>query len=295
MPKENLEALAKKLGIGPYANKNAGSSGGKDPEEPKVNIKDDDDYFTFLNIPYASDKFGSVSLTKTLVDDQKKKNHNQWRDWSKSPENKEVVPTVRMVYQIMRRLYELRDNQELQEVRDACIALFREDIAKNVPHTGTNITYGQNLEGTINHLQPNKTDLPINVDIPEFEIHKDNDNWSYLILAKEQPESDLGNVEQIPEDAKPFLEALLGEGYEQVGAVCQYIDSLTDTGNLREIRLWTPSQKARNCKRAVVLGRNIYGFDVGCGDVIYDVRPARGAVIVEQKKVPVEIKVNLND
>jgi len=283
MPKENLEALARKLGIGPYANKNAGISGGKDQEESK-GVKIDDDYFTFDNISYSQGKVGSVGLTKILVDDQKKKNHDQWREWSKSSENKEVVPNVRIIYQIMRRLYEQRDNPEMQEVRDACIALFRDDIAKNVPHTGTKIIYGQNLEATINHLQPDKTDLSLSVDIPEFEISANNDNWSYLVLAKEQAESELGNVEQIPDEARPFLEALLGEGYEQVGAVCQYIDSLTNDGNLREIRLWTPSRKARNRERAVVLGRDVVSrFVIFCGDLINDDGPARGLVIVEQK------------
>lgn len=286
MPKKNLEDLARKLGIGPYANKNTGSSDGQGQDEPKSSIKIDGNYFTFFNVPYAPDNVGNVSLTKELVDGKQNKNHDAWREWSKTPANKEVVPHVRIVYQLMRCLYETRDNPDLEEVRNACLAIFREDIAKKVPHTGTKIKYGAGLEATINHLESDKTNSSINVDIPEFEVYKDNDSWSYLVLAKEQPESELGTVEQIPEEAKPFLEALLGEGYEQVGAICQYIDSLNDNGNLREIRLWMPSKKARNCERAVVLGRYVvsYGFSIDCDDDVGYVRPARGVVVVGAPK-----------
>ena len=108
--------------------------------------------------------------------------------------------------------------------------------------------------------------------------------WTYLELASEQAAGKLGTMNQIPANARPVLEALLGQGYQDAGAVFQYAGKPLDNGNLRKVWFCTPTAKGRaRCPwRALVLGvGGISRFDVDAGGRIDDGWPARGVVVRE--------------
>ena len=255
---KKLDEIARKLGIGKYAKPEM-----ELPQEIiKENVLEDDEYFIF------PDKSGSeYKLGKNLLENGVIQNQPYWLQ----REGDSTIINSRDLYQMMHRLYSLR-NEDNDAVNN-CISLLREDFTKNYPHTGTKINYSNGLEGTVSHLEPDKsiwTSEPII--IPEF-ARLDN-NWSCLVLAKEQSESKLGNIEEIPDNAKPILEALLGNYYEDFGAVAQYL-ATRKNNNLREVRLWVPTAANRNCELCVVFG--IYDwFILYADDNPSNQRPARG-------------------
>lgn len=283
IPPKNLEDLAKKFGLGVYARPGTGKGEGKPPiENVDETILEDGEYFLFPNIKYE-DGFVDVRLTKNLLGRPDKKTQTQWWEFSQQPDEERIVPNMRILYKLMHRCYKLRNENKLIDVVNSCVSGLRKDFDDYFPHTGTRIKYENGLEAEISEIHSDKSISTKNVDIPEFE--KQDDNWSYLVLAKEQPESALGSIEPISEEAKPFLEALLGDNYEEAGAVFQYIISRKSNGVVREVRLWVPTLSNRNATRAVVLGRDIYGsrFNVGCGYVSCN-GPARGVVVVGAPK-----------
>src|SRR3989338_7308156 len=110
-------------------------------------------------------------------------------------------------------------------------------------YCGTSIDYKKKNDfiAIIKHLQPDKSIIDIQVKVPSLTINPVNDYWSYFTLAKEQKPSELGIIQKIPAGLDVFLAALLGDGYEQAGAVLQYYATKNDKGNLREIKLEVPT------------------------------------------------------
>src|SRR3989338_6087566 len=255
---KKLDEIARKLHIGKYA-----KLGAELPQESiKENVLEDDEYFIFQNLQQNEYK-----LEKKLLDNGIKKDQPNWLQ----REGDETIINSRDLYQMMHRLYSLRN--EDNEAANNCISLLIKDFTKNHTHTGTKINYDHGLDGIVSHLQPDKSIwISEPIIIPEFT--RLGNNWSYLILAKEQPESELGNVEEIPDNTKPVLEALLGNYYEDFGAVAQYL-ATRKNNNLREVRLWVPTAANRNCELCVVFG--IYDwFILYADDNPSNQRPARG-------------------
>lgn len=242
-----------------------------------ISIRSDGDYFIFPDIQYAPGLIGDIAITKKCLENGAIKTHVGWKQYSLENSNGIVVPNSQIIYQIMHRLYELRNDINSKKIVEMCVRGLRNDSEEFSLKTETKIIFGFGLETTVEHLQLDKSVQSINVEIPEFVRH--NNKWAYLSLANEQPESELGNVEPIPDKAKPVLEALLGKGYEELGAVCQYIASRKNS-LLREVRLWVPTANDRNTVRALAFGGDYnVGFGIGAYDYVNDDGSARGVVL----------------
>ena len=236
--------------------------------------------FIFRNVHYNRKVIPEVRLLGNLMDNGSNKTHDRWRQYCRKHPEEGTILSSEMEYQLARKLYALRDvqNFDVQQTRDYCLAFLREDYIKNYLHTGTKITYRQGgLDAVVNHLELVNKERTSSLQIPEFTCY--NNDWSYLVLANTQPESALGVVEDIPASAEPVLETLFGEGYEQAGAVWQFVSQRRRYESLRNVRLLIPTIDNRNIEHCVVFG--VYGigssFEVnaaGSGGS----RPARGWV-----------------
>ena len=226
--------------------------------------------FIFSDVHYNGEVISEVRLLGKLMDNDSNKTHDRWRQYCRKHPEVNIL-TSEMAYQLERRLYALRDvsDSTVQQARDSCLALLYKNYIRNYSHTGTKITYLQGLDTVVNHLEPQGKERTFSPQIPEFRCY--DKDWSYLVLAKEQPESVLGEVKDIPASARPVLKALFGEGYEQAGAVWQFVSSKTNkfvssktNTNLREVRLWTPTARNRDIECCVIFGVNgiDYSFSI---------------------------------
>ena len=261
IPADRLDALARKFGAGPYA---------QPTPQPAIkssavfSVREDGKNF-LLSLPSV----GEIKLLSTLAVGGAEKTRSEWQEYSRINLEGVVVPSSVVIYQILRGLYHTNDDS----VREKCVLSLRQKFY-SMFITGTKVVYKTGLEATISHMQLDENNHLVDIEIPEFTRY--NNDWSYLMLASEQEESALGRVETIPDNAKPFLEALFGEGYEEAGAVFQYI-RLQKNNNLREVRLWTPTATNRNTERALVFGRvGNDGLSVECS--VYGSWPALGVI-----------------
>ncbi|MDP3640496.1 MAG: hypothetical protein Q8R53_04850, partial [Nanoarchaeota archaeon] len=237
---------------------------------PAISILEGNE-FVFSNLSYLGCTLPSVQLLP-LLDNNASKTHDQWRAYA--AENNSSIPNSVLWYQMLRHLYRVRN--ESHAAADSLTAALRSEFDQYWLHTGTKISYGSGLDARIDHLELDGSSRKVALDIPAFTRH--DDNWSYLVLAPQQPVSSLGNASPIPRNAEPILDAFFGAGYAEAGTVFQYAASRKDNGQtLREVRLWVPT--TRNTERCLVLG--VYygsdGFYVDAGVLSYVVR-ARGVV-----------------
>lgn len=231
------------------------------------------DGFVFHNLPCV----GSVKLLNDYLDGGSSKTHGDWRVYC-GHSNGVVVPNSIILYQMARVLYELRNDANHMDVTE-CHALFTQDWTSEYPLTGTEVRYNAGLDAVVEHLQLDGSVKTNNLEFPEFT--KYNNDWSCLVLAPAQAEYNLGITVSIPDKAKPVLQVLLGEGYEQVGKVFQYLRS-RESNYLEEIRFWTPTLTNRNSERAVVFGVNGIGSNFSINADVVSNRPARGVVAVKE-------------
>ena len=276
IPPKNLDDLLRKFCLGPYA---PASPGGDDPDpaaEPSVT--QDGDRFIFHNLPYVNGTLPSVQLTP-LLDDSASKTHDQWRTYAAA--NNISIPNSVLWFQMLRQLYHARDAGNAGV--DSLTTILRSEFDNHWLHTGTKILYGSGLDAIVDHLEPDRSSRQATLDIPAFTHNNNNNNWSYLLLAPKQPVSSLGTASPLPADAAPVLEAFFGAGYEEAGAVFQYVASRKDNDQtLREARLWVPSTTSRNTERCLVLGVNgdVVRFISSAVDYLSNVgRRARGVVV----------------
>ncbi len=239
------------------------------PAVSNVHFALDHEGFNFHGLPGVGD-------FKLLRDYLLGGTENYFSDWIRFKPNEFIfVPNTIILYQIARALYQRRNDSACEVFVEGGVGFLRNAWIKTYPFTGTKIYYEKNPSAVVYNLQFDSSFEEVKIEIPAFSEGK---IWSDLILAKEQPEEQLGEVENIPENAVPILEALLGEGYEEAGAVFQYICSRKN-GNLREVRLRTPSipRFASRSERAVVFGvydKDKFYIDADCSMVIS--KPALG-------------------
>ena len=240
---------------------------------PAISILKGDEY-VFSNLPYLGSIIPSVSLTP-LLDNGSSKTNDQWHTYAAA--NNLSIPNSVLWYQMLRQLYHARDAGNA--VVDSLTTVLRSEFDKYWLHTGTKISYGSGLDAIVDHLELDGTSRQVAVNIPAFTRY--DNNWSYLVLAPEQPVSSFRKVRPLPAGAPPVLEAFFGAGYEEAGAVFQYAASRKDNGQtLREVRLWVPSATNWNTERCLVLGVNYVGrFISYAGDSLIDGRRARGVVV----------------
>ena len=246
-------------------------------------IRQEGDDFIFNDVPYAGTVIPEVRLLGNLMDDGSRKTQMEWRVHNLEYPEKGINMTIEMAYQLVRKLYALRDVRDfaVQQKRDSCLALLRGDSGPSM-HTGTRILYKRDcLDAMITHfeLEGEGKKRTIPVEIPDFPSPH-GDYLSYLLLAKKQQENALGTVEIIPANARPVLEALHGEGYEEAGAVWQFFSPKRYDGDLREVRLGTPTIRERDTSRAGLLFINSidHSFYVSANCDSKDHKSARGWV-----------------
>ena len=234
------------------------------------------DNYLFANIPYQGRIIPAVELSGALLDNRLKKTQAQWAEWSIQNPDGWNVADAELLYQCLLRAYTLRDDATHKPVVQDFTSTMQGLLDPQKPYlnTLTKVNCKQGLEAVISRLGafPGNT-VPTKVDIPEFT--RANNDWSYFVLANEQPENQLGATNQLPPNVHSALQEILGKGYENAGAVFQYF-STRKNGQLREARLWTPTITNRNTERVVALG--VYGvrFDLGVSGNFVDGRPALG-------------------
>ena len=236
--------------------------------------------YSFPNLPYYNGTVDVQFIPEFIKNSQGTILYNRVSDWWRQyrKDTGKVLLDIQMLYQIGRRLMHAEQTKEVQE----CATKLRRIFDANFISGAITIDYKGGLEAEIEGRDIDGKKRTKTVQVPEFTKDNPNDNWTYLVLAKRQTASQLGTVESIPENAKQFLKALLGESYEEVGAVFQYLCTPHDNGDLREVRQWVPVLKNRPNKRAVVLGFNDYGFYIGC---IINYGPALSVVVRRAQKI----------
>ncbi len=239
--------------------------------------------YSFEQIPYQSLIIPALELITQPLDSYANKTPAQWAAWSQKNPGAGTPVDAEILYQCLLRAYNLRNDPAHKPMMHELTKLFHGlfDPAKPNLNTLTKIVYQTGLQAQISRLGtfPGGS-APITLDIPEFT--KADTNWSYVVLAPEQGEGALGNLLRIG-NAGNVLRELLGNGYEQAGAVFQYF-SPRKNNNLREARLWTPTTTNRNQERVVSLGVGNYGrFDIIANDYVDGSRPALGVRPVAPK------------
>lgn len=282
IPRGNLEDLARKFGLGEYARAPDANDHADDSPSGEQSLVQEGENYVFLHLPYQGKTISRVALTP-LLENGSNKTHDGWREYAANNQDGVSIPNTLLWYQMLRQLYVLHDNEECKEVVESCVAALCSEFDRLYLHTGTKVAYGSGLSTEINHLELGADPLLTSLDIPEFT--KVNDQWCYLTLTPQQPVSALGNVSSLSTEGAQVVKSFFGEGYQEAGAVFQYVASRKDNGqNLREVRLWLPMTENRNTERAVVLGvdNGNDGFGIDASDVLGSVGPARGVVVVEE-------------
>ena len=230
--------------------------------------------YLFTNISLAPGRNADVELHGLITDTNKqvlKQSHTAWL----AHQGADKLPSSRLLYQLQRTCYLNRQNPSLQTVVDECMTGLRENYQQFFLYTASDIAYS-GARGIINHHDGASTPQP--VAIPEFTA--EDEWWTSLELAPEQPPARLGTVHSLPANAHPVLEQLFGQGYVDVGAVMQYASKPLADGNLPKVCFFTPTAKGRQQwpQRALVLGVYDDGR-FGIGAVGGSSRPARGVAV----------------
>lgn len=227
LPPEELEKITKALWEPSFAVVNAG--------------------FFFRELPGV----GNVILCNELLPFKRAK--LEWFNFREDAENnplKYSVPSTVSLYQVCRKLYKLKEKEETFPCKELLRKAFSEWL-----HTGTTIHYGEYPKAVISHLLPEGDAVESEVKIPD--LYKSENVDIAITLAEMQPSAKLGVSKEIPSSIQLFAKALLGEGYEEAGAVFQYImQSQNIEKKLNIIRLCIPTKSNRYSKieYAVVLG-----------------------------------------
>ena len=204
--------------------------------------------YAFTNIRYQGRDIPVVELSPEYLEKGANKTQEDWAKFSKKEDW--CVTDTEILYQCLSRAYAMRTDPKhqktVQEFREAFHKIF---VPGKYICTLTKASYGNRLDAVISSVGPfPKTEQ---VTVPEFT--RQNNDWSYLVLAQEQPETDLGKTSPLQPNALPIMKALLGKNYKQAGPVFQYFSTLKNK-NLREARLWTPTSTNRNKTWVVALG-----------------------------------------
>ncbi len=213
----------------------------------KIRILDSGSY-VFTNILYQGKKLQEVELSTDYLDYKDEKTQNEWAKFSATNDEGWCAADAEILYQCLLRAYQLRNDYPIVEE----LRMDMQEILS--PHgeliiTLTRASFGSGLDAVISSLGPGKKKTAITV--PEFK--KFNSNFCYLVLAEEQPENKLGQTSPLPIRAKPIMKALLGQGYQEAGAVFQYFCNQS-LSNLRKVELYMPTAKYREINWSVAFG-----------------------------------------
>ena len=259
IPPKNLDDLARKFGIGKYAKnpEGNGSPPSGEDETQTFSIKEDNDFYV-INGVRINDEVKTVKLTKELLDGGKSHTQDKWVE-----QTKEGLVRLASLPTYIATIIALYDNKDVEDQNQKDLVekvrkMFETDFDPKKPWlmTSTRLTYSSQGSDKIKH------------------------DYGYDDAPDEISEEITGPNEWI--NASSGLE--------------QTIQALTGTNDLDKMEKaieWVSTQKPylwrfnakpqKDEQRAVVLGRYIgIGFDIYCYGNVID-RPARGAVIVEQK------------
>ncbi|MBI4017075.1 MAG: hypothetical protein HY363_05275 [Candidatus Aenigmarchaeota archaeon] len=219
----------------------------------KVNVECQNGEYFFQNLAYNGSSINAKLVPNVIKDNNNivSNNVSGWQAYQQ--ESGKVVMNLKIFYQVVRHLMHSDQTKEVVACRDKLRDIFNQYVI----HTGMKIEYKvpteNSAEATLSYRDIDGQLRTETLQVPEFTKQTSADSCAYILLAKKQSSSKHGTVEQIPENAKPLLQALFGEGYEEAGAVFQYLSKPCSDGELREVRVWAPALNTRSTERAVVL------------------------------------------
>lgn len=219
-------------------------------------LKETSDSLIFNGIPYQGRTLDDVELTRTPLDNGERRTQDVWLE---EREDGYTLPDSELLFQLMRRLYQLRQDPIYAPIVAQAREQFRQLFDGVWTITATAIDYnGTNTQATIRKRSPLTGETQHTINIPVTEEH-------YRVLAHEQPSRQYPNNTTIPENLQPVLEHVFGEGYEQAPDIFKYFSShRTNEENervTREVRFWAPNQQGRRNHPARVLSLGVNSYD----------------------------------
>ena len=256
MPKQNLEDLARKLGLGHYAQKKpeiitpaqkiTSISGNEE-----FSIQEDNEFYTIKGIKYEG-QIVTINWDKELLDNGESHTQDEWITLT------DKLPDIAVYHATLSALLAHKKGpcaELVQKVKK----MFKKDFDdKDYIMTSTRMKYKPKSKDEIIHNYGSQQPRIAKIDFTGPEAWIDDKSGLEKQMEALLGTSDLKEIEKVYSwfGDKPYLWRLNAK----------------------------PEQTTQG---AVVLGRYIgsNGFYIFCNDYIF-IRPARGAVIVEKKKVP---------
>ena len=239
------------------------------PEQPPTYfleniIKTGTDIYLFMDHRETGEVIPAFEFTTTPLDNGANRTQEEWLHYK--DKDGFVVPDMRVLYQIMRASYNLRNDIRAGKYATEITQAMRALLNKTLVMTLTKMSYKPGLVGIVTHAGPPSQTIIIPTFIP-------------LYLAPTRPESELDILREIQYDAHPILTELLGGGWDIAPNVFQQFASRPDDEQLRTILLWTPTIQERKeyPERIVSLGiSHTLTFGLYVGEVNHYKLPALG-------------------
>lgn len=177
------------------------------------------DDFYFFDVPYQDRVIGCIKRPLKLLDDGKQKTLDEHLNWIKTPNNPigQTIGNLELEFQLARISFELRDDPQYN-------AIAREYIRGLRKIFGVPILTSDKLEfypGGFRIVDLGGIQTRLNSQIGSHPFKADDSNG--LFLSESRVEQEFLEYLPVPVDVKPFLQTLLGQGYEKAGMVFSYI------------------------------------------------------------------------
>lgn len=248
MPKENLEDLARKLGLGPYTPKQSGivkpAKVQKKFEKEEFGIDETDDSYVIRGVKYEG-QIVTVAWDKELLDNGESHTQDDWINLT------DKLPDATVYHATLSALFANKKGTYAKLIKKI-EKMFKKDFDNNWVMTSTRIKYKPKNKDDIIHNYGSQQPRIIKVSLTGPNTFIDDQSG----LEKQ-------------------IEAVLGTNdIKEIQKIYSWIGD--------KPYLWRLNSKPQQTdQRAVVLGRNIFSrFNINCSDDIDDGWPVRGVVVV---------------
>lgn len=240
--------------------------------------------YVFANIPCDSNIVPAVELCTARLDNGMYHNPLEWRSFTQNNADRWSVLTLEMLYQLLFRAYNLRDDAKYGYTIKELTIRFQDWFYPGGDSFALSnfVHYSSGFSSLLSSFDGFKVKSRL-MHVPDAKHYQHclylfkKYAGSYITLAESQPEHNLGNACSLSESIEELLKVLLGNGSEHAGAVFQYFSSREDNDNLREVRLLLPEKRGSNLVRGITVGCLKTGrFNINLADD-FDCWPALGA------------------
>ncbi len=217
----------------------------KEPEQPKQPAVLSDAItplsngnYVFTDIPYNAGIIPAVELCGRRLDNGYCHGRSGWHAFSLGNNDGWSVTTLEMLYQLLFRAYNLRDDPKYSPVVKELAMRFQDWF-----YPGGDTFAASNIVDYETVIYANLSSFgsfqakPKLIQIPEFKQYQrylylfKACVGSYFTLANKQPECLLGRTCVLPQNIEDALQSLLGNSFWYAGEVFQYFSS-RDNGDL---------------------------------------------------------------